>query len=465
MLAINQITGRLLTTLLLAGTAHAAVIEVDVLDDYPGGSVCTLRSALDASALDRRVDDCPPGDPGIDTIRFRPGLSGTLVLNGNLKVRGPVNIEGPGRDSITIDGHVMDIAPGGGAEFTLSGLELRTGLSVGPTRGVRIHATRFDGINARMSLASAIQVLGPTLDFINISDTEFLHNQGGLAPVTLAEQARVNVVSLGNVYFMYNHGSDAGGLAVYSSYPSLMTIRDGFYAANQGYGLAGAVLIRGGASLEMFQTHFHVNRAGRAGAIHFAGRRLHVENGVFFRNAAPTAGAIEMPDANILDGDSQILFSTFVDNHDQYRGANLVVQGEPVFLKGNLMRQPYGLDNCDGGGFQSLGFNLELDNGSCPLHNYGDRDWHWMDLFLLRTPVAGYHVPVPVPVPDPYDPSAVDSIPASECRDLLGVPVIEDIRRATRPAGYHGGANPSADCDVGSVELDHTDRLHYYHAP
>jgi hypothetical protein len=93
--------------IVFCGAAHAATLEVDVLDDRITAQKCSLRTAIMAINDGQDTGGCsntvaaPFGTD--DTIRFARGLRGSIMLSeGRLEVESPVHIMGPGRDVLTI---------------------------------------------------------------------------------------------------------------------------------------------------------------------------------------------------------------------------------------------------------------------------------------------------------------------------------------------------------------------------
>ena len=83
-------------TLLMGGTAQAAVFTVDSLQDVPDPGKTTLRDAI--------ADAEKPADSG-STVTFASGLSGTITLQSQLpEIDYPTTIQGPGAGQITISG-------------------------------------------------------------------------------------------------------------------------------------------------------------------------------------------------------------------------------------------------------------------------------------------------------------------------------------------------------------------------
>jgi len=448
--------------LLAAGlmqTASATTIVVDVLDDNPSPSVCTLRSALAASTLDQRVDDCPAGSPGMDDIRFRPGLSGILSLNANLTVAGPVTIRGPGRDVIAIGGsRVIEVKAGSGGDVALTGLEFQVGVFVGPVRTLRIEDARFEQIAARMSAASAVQIQARQIREIEIVNTEFSYNSGALAALALTSDAGLGRLSIRESQFVGNQGKDAGALSLFGAAPTEIAISDTLLAGNSGWN-TGAIYHLGAGSLDVDRTLFWGNRAQGVGALFFDAQRLRLRTTAFLRNRGGLESALAFPYSRDLLGSSEISFSSFVDNYSDSGGATIALRGEdPVLMRGNLFRSTSGF-NCAGSALGSLGHNIEIDADSCRLHGGNDLRNHYLPLYMVRAPMGAYTAALPAP--DPADSGAVDGIPDVECADAVHwTPLTLDLRMAARPAWFYMGPDPGAPCDVGAVELTFEDTLY-----
>ncbi len=97
--------------LFAAGAASGATITVNSLADttVAGDTQCTLREALNNanSNSDTTGGDCAAGVAGLDTIAFKAGLTGTILLSGTElpQITDSVTVNGPGAAVITISGN------------------------------------------------------------------------------------------------------------------------------------------------------------------------------------------------------------------------------------------------------------------------------------------------------------------------------------------------------------------------
>lgn len=159
--AVAGVGAALGTAALLAPGAHAATFQVTSLADAGPGS---LRDALAAANL----------DDADDTILFDSSVTGSINLQSELRVEGPVNIAGPGAGRLSIDGH-----------DAVRLFHVNTGLigSVGDT-------AKFSGLTFTGGKASGLGTLG----------------DGGA--ILAAQQSRVEVV---DSVFTGNHAEHYGG--------------------------------------------------------------------------------------------------------------------------------------------------------------------------------------------------------------------------------------------------------------
>ncbi len=107
---VRQRTRRLCLENLQTRQVFATIVVNSLVDgslaQLAGDGFISLREALEAANTNRSVDGSVAGQSNVrDTIRFSPGLTGTVKLaNGTLVVMQSVFIEGPGADKLTIDG-------------------------------------------------------------------------------------------------------------------------------------------------------------------------------------------------------------------------------------------------------------------------------------------------------------------------------------------------------------------------
>jgi hypothetical protein len=416
-----------------------------------------LRAAVEAAGSDRPVGRCAAGDPGADAIRFRGKLSGTIRLQSPLLIRSGLSIEGPGAGRLGIGEAVVSIETDGRASVSLSGLTMHTGLFIRYVRDVRLRGLRFENVYSQMSHASAIQVQGSLLgpvQSVSIVDTEFFGNRNSDSVVTVA--GRLERLTIDSSSFIGNRADLSGAVLLDGPGPLRARIEDSYFASNQAFGgLAGAIAAIGEARLELARNHFRSNRGQDSGALFIVADRLRVEHSVFHRNGSPHSGAVHVAQLHGASGDSQLLFSTFVDNDTAGWGPAIVNDASnPLWLAGNLMRPGNAVANCHPAGLASLGYNLELDVDSCQFSGPGDRHALWMTLHRINGGSAARSVPVP----DPRHWAAVDAVPAYACGDLYGNPLDDDFLSRFRPVD-HATGQPGFDCDIGAVELRAFDSL------
>lgn len=146
----------LLTALTSVGptAAHAATLEITNLDDAGAGS---LRDAITAAN----------GTAGADVITFAPGLTGTILLtSGQLTITDSLQIVGPGRAALTIDGNAasrvfeIPLSPGE-VVVSMSGLTVSNG-------------------SAQVGGGIGLQDESLTLDDVALTGNTALGNGGGL---------------------------------------------------------------------------------------------------------------------------------------------------------------------------------------------------------------------------------------------------------------------------------------------
>jgi hypothetical protein len=192
-----------------ATVAHAASFQVTNLDDAGPGSLRDAIAAANSTA-------------GADVISFAPGVSGTIKLSsGQLTIRDSLQVVGPGRGALTVDGsgasRVFDIplSPGD-VGVSISGLTVSNGSA--PTGG---------GIR--------VQDESLTLDDVALIGNKAVGNGGGLFAEGFAMTLNVrNSTISGN--------SARGGGGVYIEDTKGVTVLDGVVidgntASEQGGGI------------------------------------------------------------------------------------------------------------------------------------------------------------------------------------------------------------------------------------
>ncbi|MBS0262142.1 MAG: hypothetical protein JSS02_09355 [Planctomycetes bacterium] len=269
-------------------------ITVTNLNDSGAGS---LRAAV-ATAN---------SEVGADTIRFKPGLAGTIRLTtGQLELTDDVTIAGPGAGLLTISGNQSSrIFTLAGPTVTISGLTLAHGQntlqdSVGivVTRGGAIlndggHLTLLnDTFRNNVAVGpDSTQVVGGGAVVnsgsaeLTVSHCTFLNNTarggqnyafgGAIANVTNSTALITDSVFIGNLATgaTTNYGGALGNFG-----NSQMTVRNSTFIGNQARGLAGVG--------EPGQAGFGGAIATRPGTVNDSGSTTTIQSSVFVSNQA-----------------------------------------------------------------------------------------------------------------------------------------------------------------------------------
>jgi hypothetical protein len=219
--------GRLLRVEPLEDRRLLAVFTVTNLDDEfvsefvqaPG----TLRQAIfDANEI--------PGDN--DTINFQPGLIGTILLdNGELWIRGNVELNGPGAGLLTIDASGNDPTPdvGNGSRVLRLGGDVLTSITVA-INDVTLTGgdTAGDGGGISNDAGSTLTVSDSVITGNAADDGGGVYN-GQFAALTINR----STISYNNAF------DDGGGI---SNGPSLtITVSDSTISGNIAHGWGGGV--------------------------------------------------------------------------------------------------------------------------------------------------------------------------------------------------------------------------------
>ncbi|MBK5233991.1 MAG: hypothetical protein JJE13_13565 [Thermoleophilia bacterium] len=129
--------------LAMAAPASAQDFTVTALNDSGTGS---LRAAIDDANTNTNA--------GSDRILFQSGLTGSIGLQSELVVSDDLEIEGPGADAITVDGHdtfgLFSVEnPAATMDFTLSGLTLFDGSS-------QYYGGGIDAVNTNLTVNDSV---------------------------------------------------------------------------------------------------------------------------------------------------------------------------------------------------------------------------------------------------------------------------------------------------------------------
>ena len=262
-----------------ATDASAATITVTTTSDTttPGDGECTLREALiNANAdADLTGTDCAAG-AGPDVVTFESDVTGFLVLEGGtLYIYDSVDIQGPGRDVLAVDGYssgrVFDIPYSEGTDpvVSISGLTITNGYSYSGS-GIRAEDATLSITDARISNNAAYYdgggiafYDGPSLTITNTIITGNTSNGGNGGGVAI-DGFGISVV-MDNMQLTDNNAAyGGGGLDASFDFSGSLTIRNSTITGNNsgtGEGSGG-----GGASIRSFSGSALSTRRGAEGA-------------------------------------------------------------------------------------------------------------------------------------------------------------------------------------------------------
>lgn len=280
--------------LLLTGSpAQAAIYTVTNLANEGSGS---LRAAVLAANATSEVD----------TIRFQPGLAGTIQLNSEIRIERSLDIEGPGPSVLTIAGSsasriiLLDRVAGERSTTRLSGLTLRGGRAAdhgGAIYGTDENLVVSDSVfrdNASVARGGAIRIENGTL---TLTDVELSGNRAG--PGNSATGGAVSLsqgsLRMTRCLVQGNDAQHGGGLHLGTPAPHVV-IEDSLFLDNTSYFAGGAI------SAATTMPSFHVTRSSFVGnsaqepmgaAIDFGGSTSPgttpglIENSTFSANFTP----------------------------------------------------------------------------------------------------------------------------------------------------------------------------------
>src|SRR5262249_4422102 len=167
------------------------VPRLDVLEDRTVPSAFTVTNLTDHDPGSLRAAVMAANaNPGADTIKFAPGLHGTIRLSSELTIIHDLTINGPGANQLTVSGNnatrVFDISA---SNVTIAGLTIANGSAQSTTDttqqgggGVLNEAGATVHLNNDVFINNKASVVGGALwnqdgGTVTISDSIFIGNQ------------------------------------------------------------------------------------------------------------------------------------------------------------------------------------------------------------------------------------------------------------------------------------------------
>jgi hypothetical protein len=440
-------------TLLLAGTARAATIDVNSSADPTDGTNCTLRQAIENADENAQTNTSCAAGTGNDTITFDNSLLGqTITLGSELLISpaplqtGTLTIQGPGAVGLEVDGgngwrvfHIAFSAAPTANAVTIHGLTISNGSVTNQNGGGILnegsltldrdlvfdnHATAtFNG-----GTANAVTALGGGIEstpaLLTVSHSQIT---GNTVSSTAAGGSTSNTATALGAGV---HASGGGGgiltidqSSIYDNTATAIANDTGAQAIAEG----GGVWSSAGAQTGIFGSTIANNTltAGGTGA-----------------STQETGGGVETNITALGAFKATLLDDTVTGNDAANTGANLAeaAGGSGLQIRNTIVAQPSGtLSNCSTG-VTSLGHNL-VGDASCP--NDGTADLLQADPGLL--PLDSYGGSGPTRPPDMGSP-AIDA----GFSDFT-----TDQRDLTRPWEFINVPDSSGGngADIGSVEI------------
>jgi hypothetical protein len=433
-------------TLLLAGTARAATIEVNSSADPTDGTNCTLRQAIkNADDNGQTNTSCAPGD-GNDTITFNGSLLGqTITLHtGELLVNptagGTLAIQGPGADNLEVSGddasRVFNIAFAAvqtANAVTISGLTISNGAVNGNGGGIFSQGSlHLDHDSVVDNAANATSTGGAVNQATAVGGG--IESSGGLLDVSSSEIAG-NTVSAAAAGGTTSNTATARGGGIHAS---------GDFA---GIFSVAASTIHDNTAGAMTTGNVEQANAEGGGVWSSAGAQSSIIKSTIANNSLSASGTSSQETGGgvasaITLGFGATLFDDTVTGNDAANtGANLADAAGGGFLQIRNTIVAGGLggaSNCSG--VTSLGHNLAED-ASCALSGTGDLPSTDPDLLAL----GNYGGSSPTQPPDIGSP-AIDAGFSDDTADQRGLTRPWDFVDVPNGIGGNGA-------DIGSVEI------------
>jgi CSLREA domain-containing protein len=390
-----------------------------LLDDGPGSCTdtqCTLRDAISYAS------------PGA-TITF--SVTGTIDLTaGVLRVDQPVTIAGPGAGQLTVDaGRTSQVFYVTGTTATISGLTIRGGLTETGTGG---------GVDSYQSNLALDQVV------VRENGAGYgggIHAQEGSLTVTRST--------------IQDNRAASGGGGVSAQYATL-AFTECQVTGNTGGPRGGGIFNdRGGLVLD--RSTVVGNTAGEGGGIYTESDSDLVTTTTVIINSTIGGNSATFDGGGVYHygGLASIVHSTIIDNSAGEGGGviSYSAQDAPANVKGSIIwgnLGPGGVRNdvagvADGGGFNSLGYNLvgaAGDGVDLAVQFNQPSDQIDVDPLLI---VRELNPPGSTETHALQEASPARDVTTGPCTDHNGAALLTDQRGVSRPQGEG--------CDAGAYEL------------
>jgi CSLREA domain-containing protein len=262
----------------LADSNHATITHAQgvgtILDDE-GGIVTKLPDTDDGLCdADCSLREAITAAGSGDTVRFAPGLSGTITLSSQLVITKDLTINGPGADVITVSGNdaVRVFSVDSGVAFAIDNLTIANGSASGGGAGA-IYAP-YSGSGPKTTLA--------------VNNCTFTGNIGGAIYIHEAEFTVTDSVFSTNVC----EGCSAGAIFIDACLDKNAFISGSTFYSNTA-GNEGGAILSFHSNLVISDSSFIGNGATSGGAIvnTFLGH-LTVNSSSFISNTATSGGAL-----------------------------------------------------------------------------------------------------------------------------------------------------------------------------
>jgi hypothetical protein len=319
--------------LAVASPAWAETFTVTNTDDSGPGS---LRQAIEDSNADPFVED---------TATFAPEARGRITLASSLTVNGPLKIEGPGAEALTISGNNLVRPLWVDGNLKLSGVTVLDGRASGPNNFDNYGGAVFvengtlnieDSVLRNNTAAIRGGAIYNISGFVNVTNSTLSDNlaqtvnEGGGAIYNQSFfllPCRVNVTGStlsGN--FSYNGG------AIHNSKACEVNVTGGSHLDNNGAAQGGAIHNAGTLTVEDSTVSNNRTTETFGGGVYARGGSFTVRRSTFSANDTKSGGGIYA-----WGTDTKVHDSTFVGNRGDEVGAIEGFSDTPLTVTGSTI--------------------------------------------------------------------------------------------------------------------------------